>query len=87
MTELFKLLCSEDVSAVFNSSDLPIGFSSEHEMKLGDPITTEYGHTINTKGWDGAGFHLALIHQPMTEVKAPEQVCDKHRKVRLSHKG
>lgn len=71
--EPFKLVCSEDDSAVFISSGLLIAFSSENEMKLGDPITTESCHTINSRGWDDAGSHLALIYQPVTEGRAPEQ--------------
>lgn len=47
-----------------------VAFSSAHEMKLDDPITTEYCHPINTKGWDCDGVHTALIYQLVTEVKA-----------------
>lgn len=43
--EPFKLVCSEDDSAVFISSGLLVAFSSEHEMKLDDPITTESCHS------------------------------------------
>lgn len=77
--EPFKLDCSEDDRAVFTSSGLLITFSSEHEMKLDDPVTTECCHTINTKRRDCAGVHWALIYQLVTEVRASEQAAEKCR--------
>lgn len=85
--EPFKLDCSEDDRAVFISSGLLITFSSEHEMKLDDPVTTKSCHTINTKRWDCAGVHWALIYQLVTEVRASEQARDKCREEWLSHKN
>lgn len=85
VTEPFKLDCSGDDGAIFISSGLLITFSSEHEMKLDDPVT-RYSHTINTKTWDCAGVHWALIYQLVTEVRASEQARDKCREEGLNHK-
>lgn len=65
------------LSSFHKASSSPL--SSEHEMKLDDPITTECCHTVNTKGRDCAGFCLALIYQLVTEVRGSKQARDKRR--------